>query len=231
MEVIDCVANSRPSRLIRRRRRAKFESFAIAAAAFIALAGCGCASAQQTTAPPALPGTSTTTNAAQSSTKPVLTLPSSPAIVTVNASGVPYELKDAVTVRSTIDIQSEDALYFHLAAPTTGSDTAYITLSACSGPDIIAVATKDGKLTRKQKDDTFLALVVSDDPKNQRPRPQDALDYTPARGGFASERLEQAQQGVSIGVFPPANTYNQTGTLTFEVTASYTGELRKLSPS
>ncbi|KDN47997.1 hypothetical protein K437DRAFT_255728 [Tilletiaria anomala UBC 951] len=140
----------------------------------------------------------------------------------VDGTASPYTLTDLRAAESTIDITSANGAFFSLPAPTVGANTsAYVTLSACSGPEIYPPANSRH---RSAFDRTYLRLVVSTNSSNAQPQPgSEDASVSLARGGFAAKVLDpgDALDGLWIGVFPPKDPHGLTGNLTFEVTASY----------
>lgn len=95
----------------------------------------------------------------------------------------------------------------------------YITLSACSGPEIYLDPDDSTPV-----DDTFIRLVISTDENTRLPSPAGSKSTTiTALNGHAYRHLSagQAPSGVFIGVYPPKNTNGREGEMTIEVTASY----------
>lgn len=182
------------------------------------------------------PSSTSSTSFSASTTTSLYQLPLQVPIPSIAPSpGEVVQLNDSVPVQTTLQLVAEtdsdsdsslsnsqgNALFFALDPPSSAGQVpeAYVTLSACSGPEIYLDKGDTGNI-----DDTFLRLVLSTDAGTAMPSPGGSKSSTyTALNGFAFHRFSagSASSGLSIGVYPPKNTKGQMGEMTIEVTASY----------
>lgn len=157
--------------------------------------------------------------------------------VTATASAVP--LRDSVPVRTELDARSDVGAFFTFNA--TEKDTIYISMSLCRGPEIPAYNTSNSTLldeldlnAEQAQRVTLVGLFVSDKPSIPNPGPKSKLSSKQvqyAQGGWAKLKVENAKQGLWIGVWPPVDARNATGTFNAQISASTKAQMEEVNAS
>ncbi|PWN48157.1 hypothetical protein IE53DRAFT_334217 [Violaceomyces palustris] len=146
-----------------------------------------------------------------------------------DATSTTAVLQDSVVTRVNLDATSNVGAFFRMEANT--SDPIYVSMSICTGPEIPAYNSSNATLVKQLglsatqvRRSTLLGLYVSDQPEVPEPGADSGLKsnrFSFAQGGWASVELEKgSDQGIWIGVWPPVDTRNVTGTFELRIVAS-----------
>lgn len=150
----------------------------------------------------------------------------------------PYQLEDSVTVRSRLDTNATDGLFF--AFNTTADLPIWFSLSLCNGPGIPAYNTSNATLLEElgltsfqARVATLVSMYVSTDVGTTRPGPDHSVLDSQigwAQGGWTQVALKDgADKGAWIGVWPPSDPRGVNGTFEIQISASTRGPMENVA--
>lgn len=155
----------------------------------------------------------------------------------VVADPKPYKLNDSMIVRSDLNMNASDGLFYTFN--TTANTPIYISLSVCSGPSIPAYNTSNstllnhlGRNAAEARQSTLVSMYVSDKWNVPRPGPDSGISSSMtgfAQGGWTDVQLKKgSKDGVWIGVYPPADPRGIDGTYRIQLSASTKAQMENV---